>query len=218
VKANMITLEFGEYYHIFNRGNNQENLFRELPNYTYFLKLYQHHVSPVAETYAYCLLKNHFHLLVRIRTPKEQGLYHEQSKDLTGFQNLSGLQVLTPHQQFSNLFNSYTKAINKQYQRTGNLFHRPFQRLRVDSDAYFLTLVRYIHFNPQKHGFVQNFQEYPYSSYRAMLSDQPTKLMRDVVLQMFSGQAEFVQAHLQPPDERLLQEVLIDIETCQVKE
>ena len=53
-------LEYGQYYHIYNRGNNGENLFFEERNYPYFLKLYAHHILPVADTYAYCLLRNHF--------------------------------------------------------------------------------------------------------------------------------------------------------------
>ena len=60
-------LEPGTYYHIYNRGVNRENIFREERNYAYFLRLYSKHITPVAETFAYCLLRNHFHLLVRVR-------------------------------------------------------------------------------------------------------------------------------------------------------
>ena len=57
-------LQPGHYYHIYNLGNNREDLFRETRNYAYFLKLYAHHIHPIADTFAYCLLRNHFHLLV----------------------------------------------------------------------------------------------------------------------------------------------------------
>ena len=97
----------GVVYHIYNRGNNGEDIFIEARNYDYFMKLYEKYITPVAETYAYCLLRNHFHLMVRI-------------KDLPGFQNLAGLNAgLKPkpiYQYFSNFFNAYTKAINKTYQ------------------------------------------------------------------------------------------------------
>ena len=59
------------YYHIYNRGNNRENLFVEERNYPYFLRLYAKHIEPIADTYAYCLLKNHFHLCVKIKTEEE---------------------------------------------------------------------------------------------------------------------------------------------------
>jgi putative transposase len=61
------TLCPGVFYHIYNRGNNRENIFREERNYAYFLQLYTRHIAPIAETYAYCLLKNHFHLLIRVK-------------------------------------------------------------------------------------------------------------------------------------------------------
>jgi hypothetical protein len=68
-----VPLQYDRYYHICNRGNNRENLFVEDRNYRHFLKLYARYVAPVADTYAYCLLKNHFHVLVRIKTVAEQG-------------------------------------------------------------------------------------------------------------------------------------------------
>ncbi len=65
-------LQYGQYYHIYNRGNNRENIFIEERNYRYFLKLYAKYIEPIAHTYAYCLLRNHFHFLVRIKTVEEQ--------------------------------------------------------------------------------------------------------------------------------------------------
>jgi len=64
-------LEPGRYYHIFNRGINGANIFLEERNFAYFLNLYAKHVEPVAEIFAYSLLRNHFHLLVRVRGPTE---------------------------------------------------------------------------------------------------------------------------------------------------
>lgn len=64
-------LSLDTYYHIYNRGNNRENIFQEDRNYWHFLKLYLHHIEPIAQTFAYCLLRNHFHLLVKIKTEDE---------------------------------------------------------------------------------------------------------------------------------------------------
>jgi len=61
------TIEEGFFYHIYNRGNNGGNIFFDEENYTYFLQLLAKYILPVAEIYAYCLLKNHFHILVRIK-------------------------------------------------------------------------------------------------------------------------------------------------------
>ncbi len=164
----------GEYYHIYNRGNNREDVFVEDKNYHYFLKLYARHIEPVAQTYVYCLLRNHFHFLVRI---KEELLPKQ------------------PSQAFSNLFNAYARAFNKMYQRTGALFQRPFGRVRIESNAQFLVLMAYIHQNPQKHGFVSDFREWAFSSYQAILSEKPTRLQREVVLAWFDNVNGFLDFH-----------------------
>jgi len=172
-------LEPGHYYHIYNRGINRQDLFFEPKNYRYFLDQYTKYVEPVAETFAYCLMKNHFHLLVRIKTDDEQPLDPPKN----------------PTQQFSNFFNSYTKAVNKAYGRTGSLFQKRFGRIDVTSERYFGTLVRYIHRNPQHHGIVDDFRSYPYSSYQALLTTQPTRLQRPTVLAWFGGPTSFQTAH-----------------------
>ncbi|MBI5566575.1 MAG: hypothetical protein HY870_16865, partial [Chloroflexi bacterium] len=113
---------------------------------------------------------------------------------------LSGLQR-TPNQAFANFFNAYAKAFNKVYQRTGALFQRPFGRILVASDAHFSRLVTYIHQNPQKHGFVTDFRNWPYSSYHAHLSAQATRLQRGAVLAWFDGCENFIMAHQSAVDE-----------------
>jgi len=185
-----VALEPGKYYHIYNRGNNRENIFREERNYAYFLRLYAKYVEPVADTFAYCLLKNHFHFLVRIKTSRVL-----ETREVS----IETREVL---QQFSNLFNSYAKAINKAYNRTGRLFQERFGRIEVTSDRYFVALIRYIHRNPQKHGLATDFRDWPYSSYHAHLSGKPTRLKRDEVLAWFDGAEGFAQVHQSAADEQ----------------
>jgi putative transposase len=185
-----------EYYHIYNRGTNGETLFRERRNYPYFLKFYAKYVEPVAETFAYCLLKNHFHFLVRIKEPQ------------TGPVSQTG-PVLSPSRQLNHLFIAYAKAFNKAYGRTGALFESPFKRKRVASDRYFAALVIYIHRNPQKHGLVKDFRRWLYSSYRAVLSSRPTRVQRDTVLAWFDGPEAFVDAHLSDADEAKIESLIV---------
>ena len=187
--ANPTPLQRGLTYHIYNRGINRESIFVEERNYRYFLQLYARHVAPVAETYAYCLLRNYFHFLVRI-------------KDLVSPEDPS--RSKEPSQYFSNLFNAYAKAFNKAHDRTGALFQRPYGRIEVTSDAYFAWLVIYIHHNAQKHGFVDDFQAWPYSSCHAHLSDKATQLQRSEVLGWFDGPQGFATAHRQEADMHLL--------------
>jgi putative transposase len=195
------SLEFGQYYHIYNRGINREDIFFEERNYRYFLDLYAKYIEPIADTFAYCLMKNHFHLLVRIKTEEEQAKTWKVSETF---------QVSNPTQQFSNFFNAYAKAINKAYHRTGGLFQERFGRIRVSSDEYFAYLVTYIHRNPQKHGFVDDFREYPYSSYDAICSTKLTRLKRDQVLEWFNGKDWFLKTHQELVDEKKIAKLVED--------
>jgi len=157
---------------------------------------YVRFIDSSAETYAYCLLKNHFHFLVRI-------------KDSTAALE-SSAPIKSATQQFSNFFNSYAKAINKQYQRTGSLFQHRFGRIEVTSARYFANLAHYIHFNPQKHGLVDDFRAYPYSSYNVLLTDKPTRLQREHVLNWFDGQELFKTFHSNPVNERVIRDLIGD--------
>jgi putative transposase len=196
-------LEYGVYYHIFNRGNNRQNIFFEERNYRHFLQLYGKYVQPVADTYAYCLLRNHFHLLVRIKREEEQPPQTFEVGNQTS-------KVLSPSQQFSNWFNAYAKAINRAYGRTGSLFERPFGRIAVTSDAYFAQLVVYIHHNPQKHGLVDDFRNWPYSSYHALVSAKPTLLKREDVLDWFGGLPGLARLHEEQVPEGPLGPLLLE--------
>ena len=183
-------LQFGCYYHIYNRGINRENIFVEKDNYRYFLELFDKYILPIADVYAYCLLPNHFHLLVRIK----------REKDLTGFRSIRSIASLSglprPSQKFSDLFNAYAKAFNKRYERTGSLFQRPFGRVEVSSNAQLFQLVIYIHRNPERHGLVGDFQDWPYSSYHAFVTGVgDSHLERDEVMGWFGTINSFKQAH-----------------------
>ena len=161
-------IESGAIYHIFNRGNNKENIFIENKNYYYFLEQLKKYVLPVADIYAYCLLKNHFHLLIRIKDEED---LPEKFK-------------IKPHLAFSNFFNSYTKSINKMYGRTGSLFEEHLKRKRVENKDYLIQLVAYIHLNPVKHNFTKNYQDYKFSSFQAYISDKPTEIDKNFILDL----------------------------------
>ncbi|WP_129678163.1 transposase [Candidatus Chloroploca sp. Khr17] len=188
-------LQPGSYYHIYHRGNNREHIFREERNYRYFLDLYTRHIHPIADTFAYCLMRNHLHLLVRMKAapPPDQ----QASK------------LFKPSQSFANLFNAYAKAINKAYGRSGSLFQERFGRIEVTTERYLSTLVVYIHRNPQKHGFVTHYSEWPWSSYHTLCGHQETKLDRASVLSWFGGQSQFIAFHHEVIDEQALS-VFID--------
>src|SRR5690242_8912111 len=100
-------LQYGRYYHIHNRGNNRENTFIEERNYRYFLMLYANQIQPIADTYAYCLLRNHFHIMLRIKDESEM-------PKMSDFSEKSDISEM-PTRAFAAFFTAYTKAINKAY-------------------------------------------------------------------------------------------------------
>ena len=99
MKPTQIPLQEGKYYHIYNRGNNRETLFYTEANYKYFLKKYDKYLSEYVDTYAYCLLPNHFHLLISVKelkdTPQETSNKKEQTlEQIISFQFRKFLHVM----------------------------------------------------------------------------------------------------------------------------
>lgn len=186
---NPIPLENGKYYHIYNRGNNGIDLFYEIENYNHFLKLYEKYIDPIAETFAWCLMKNHFHILVYIKETNEIDTTKLE------YSSTNKPKTVNASKQFSNLFNAYTLAMNKRYNRTGSLFEKNFKRKVVASENYFQKLIFYIHNNPVHHKFTENILEYPWTSYGTIISTKKTKLQRNRVIKSFNDLENFKYYH-----------------------
>jgi REP element-mobilizing transposase RayT len=184
-----IPLENGNYYHIYNRGNNGIDVFFDSESYYHFLRLFDRYISPIAETYAWCLLKNHFHILVYIKLDIEIDFSKLE------YSTVEKPKVLDPSKQFGHLFNAYTQAINKKFKRTGALFEKPFERKQITSEKYLQNVIYYIHNNPVQHGFVQQMSLYPWSSFESIVSDKPTKLKRQNVIDLYGTKLDFLDYH-----------------------
>jgi REP-associated tyrosine transposase len=202
-------LLYDTYYHIYNRGVNRENIFVEERNYELFLRLFEKHLHPVADLFAYCLLRNHFHISVRIKSEEEIiktlrvspiGNHHGRQGHTTDHQHGQSRKPLGSRyvsDQFSNFFNAYAKTINKAYGRTGSLFQHPFGRIPITTDRQFWNVIAYIHQNPQKHGFVKDFREWKYSSYGAILSERSSGIDRAEVMKWFGTRDDYLSLHKQ---------------------
>ena len=191
----MIRLEPEKIYHLYNHGNAEDNLFREEKNYSYFLLKYGEYINPIAETFAYCLMPNHFHFLIRIK--EEEALRKVlKIKNPTGLTDLSGLIS----RRFSNFFNAYAKAYNKRFERVGRLFRSSMKRKLVSDETYLVRLVHYIHYNPVHHGFVKEMEDWTFSSYHAFRSEKKTRLSRNEVIGWFGDQTEFDKMHRWKPE------------------
>lgn len=205
-------LLYDTYYHIYNRGMNRENIFVEERNYDLFLKLYEKHLTPVVDTFAYCMMRNHFHLCLRTKA-EEEILETKQtlrvlpassrqfkqdnfdSKEEGQSRKPLGSKYLSD--QFSNFFNAYAKTINKAYERTGSLFQHPFGRIPITTDKQFWNVIAYIHQNPQKHGFVKDFRDWKYSSYGIILTEKTTLINRNEVMKWFGTKEDYLSLHNQ---------------------
>lgn len=195
-----IPIEPGKFYHIWNRGNNREDLFYTSANYKYFLRMYAEYLDPVAETYAYCLLPNHFHLLIRT---KPFAIPVSPAGETGKKSNPVSLA-------FQRFFTAYSQAINLQENRTGSLFQKPFKRLEVESVQQLANLVHYIHTNPQKHQIIDDFKQYPWSSYNRITSIWTSKLSIDDVSQWFRDKDNYVEYHNRPIDQEKLKDLIIE--------
>lgn len=197
MKKNQQELEKDKFYHVYNRGNNGCLLFYNEKNYEFFLRRFDLYLSDYVETYAFCLLPNHFHLLISI---KESELIKENGKTM----NVS--------QAFHRLFTSYSKAINKQENRHGSLFENPFKRKEITDTSYLTNLVFYVHANPQLHGFTDNFRTYFWSSFTKIMNDKPSKLRKQEVLDWFDDKDNYLFFHEQKMEFSILSNLLLEDE------
>jgi len=166
-----IPFEIDRYYHIYNRGNNRENIFIEDDNYLYFIKLLKKYLIPILDIYSYCLLPNHFHLIVKIKAKKQLPLVIRTGKTKL-------------YQPFSNMFNAYTKAINKRYARRGSLFQEHLKRKEITDEKYLRSLIIYVNTNPTHHG-IANYSDYKFSSYRELVTEKSELISKNEVITLF---------------------------------
>ncbi len=160
-------LEQNHFYHIYNRGINGCSIFNSNENKRYFLELLKKHLGNFIDLYAFCLMDNHFHLLVKLKRLPD---------------------IVT--QKFSNFFNAYAKAFNKQEGRTGSLFEKNFKRIKITDESYLRRVIVYINLNPTHHLGVDSLN-YSFSSLNICLSKKDTSLRREEVLALFEGKQNF---------------------------
>lgn len=190
-----VPLVTGNIYHVFNRGVNKAEIFFEEDDYRQFLNAAIHYKNknskfsyqkriflgshdPVSlqpevgkvEVMAYCLMPNHFHLLVRQLI----------DDGLTSY--------------FRHLANSYSHYINVKYKRSGPLFAGRFKSVHVESDEQLLHLSRYIHLNPVVSGVASDLNEYQWSSYENYAGDYKDLFVSpDTILSSFKSKEDYKQ-------------------------
>ena len=185
-------------YHLFNHANGKENIFTEPKNYTFFLQKLAVHILPVCKLFGYCLMPNHFHLVLEIHSEEELILLWQKPGTNTKLDQHDLMHKIS--KSFGNLFSSYTQSFNKVYNRKGSLFVPSMKMEEITDDNYFCKVIHYTHANPVHHGFTKTIGDWPHSSYKTFFSTKSTKLERDYVLDMFGGLDAFIKYHQQPID------------------
>ncbi len=159
----------GHYYHVYNRGANRQPIFRTEENYIFLLRRVKKYATRFAiSVIAYCLMPNHYHFLLRQESTHIISLFVQA------------------------VFNSYTKAFNKMFDRSGTLFEGPFRAIMVDRDEYLIHLCRYIHRNPLEAGLVNHPARWPFSNYLEWVGQRAGTLVdRALVREWFPSPADY---------------------------
>lgn len=178
-----IKFENNQHYHLYNRGNNKEDIFLEKENYLFFLRLLKKYTSSFIEVYSYCLLKNHFHLVIKIKSKEEISSY--KLEKFIDFDN--GKYI---NQAFSNMFNAYSKAFNKRYNRSGSLFQKNFKKILITDLEYLQSLILYVNTNPSHHS-IGDYKNYYFSSYNAIINGGITSIKKEEVIKLFDNTDNF---------------------------
>jgi len=161
----------GEYFHIYNRGVNRNHIFLEERNYEYFVRRMKTYLNPEKMALiVYCLMPNHFHLIVR----------QDEPYALSNF--------------MKGVCDGYAKAINKRFKRSGHLFQGKYKIKHIDDPSYLLHLSRYIHLNPVAARLTQCPEGWKYSSYQEYCGMREASIVEcDVILSRFKDRAGYVQ-------------------------
>jgi len=188
-------LEPNFFYHIYNRGINGNIIFETPENYFYFIRRMKFFLIPVCDFYAYCLMPNHFHLVVKIKSDEEILKFLNESGKHSNFKD-KGLHSYNSliSKQLAKFLSSYSQAYNKfNKTRTGALLESPFKRIRIDSEDYLRKLIVYVHQNSNK--FFPKLEDYSFSSYKILISESETFLKRKEILEIFYDKENFILCH-----------------------
>jgi len=175
-------------YHIYNRSFNKFPIFPKPQNYQYFLKKISG-LTSMCDILAYCLMPNHFHLLLYIP------LNSEGCDMLNGQNGGFGMQNLA--RKIGTMLSSYTQGINKQEGRNGSLFQPKSKAKALNDGNYRLTCFNYIHQNPLKAGLVKKIENWKYSSFNEYYLEMEGICNKEIATQLMDIPSEPAKFYLQ---------------------
>ncbi len=193
-------------YHVYNQGNNRQNIFFERKNYLFFLNKMRTHLNQHCDILSWCLMPNHFHWMIRTHSDYDEN-FENQLLDT----NAPKIDPL--NRSISVLLSSYTKAINRMYHRTGSLFRKRTKSIDLSPDDYAdnhhpLVCFLYIHQNPLKARLVNKLEDWEFSSFRDYAGLREGTLCKidqtQMLLELPSSHQEFRKLSYQTIPDHLL--------------
>jgi putative transposase len=176
-----------EYYHIYNRGNNQQPIFFKPDNYLFFIQKIRDQILPVADMIAYCLMPNHFHFII-----------HANENSIKERPSFGGKPMQEFTYRLGILLSSYAQAINKQNNTSGSLFQQKTNAkiLTEETDgkriSYLENCFFYVHQNPKAGGLVNHLKDWIYSSYPDYIGNRNGTLCNKELFFQHTGLTEEV--------------------------
>lgn len=187
--------DYGDVYHIYNKVVTGQKLFESECDYQYFLEKYMIYLSPYFDTFAYCLIPNHFHFLVKV---KEKEMIDVSKEDTNAAKKyLDGEESVNffLENQLSRMFSGIALRHNRAIGREGALFKEGTKRVLLKTENRMVYQLCYIHHNPINHHLTKRYDAWRYSSYNAYLSRKPSRLQREDMLEILDGIDGFLEIH-----------------------
>ncbi len=194
-RNNKSLFEEGGFYLIYNKVVSEITLFKSQHDYTDFLIRYTKYLSPYFDTFAYCLIPNHFHFLVRVKSNVDQVIENEKTKISIKYINGEVPLNSVLENQLSRMLSGVSLRYNSKYKRQGPLFKQGTKRVLLKNEVRIANLLCYIHHNPIHHKLSSSYSDWKYSSYQSYLSNTKSKLDKLTVLELIGGIDIFHQLH-----------------------
>jgi putative transposase len=190
------------FYHIVCKSIDGIILFKEAIDNHIFLQRFQQFTTPVFDVWSYCLLTNHTHHIVKIKSLatileniKKLNDKTQAMKSFLSNQNNELFFDAMIERQMNSFLVSFANYTNNKYKRKGGLFQKPFRRIQVIDDIHLQQAIIYVHANAQRHNIVKDFKDHHYNSYEATVNNNVAFIDAKSVLDFFGGVEDFKNIH-----------------------
>lgn len=190
------------FYHIVCKSVDGIDLFREDADYKVFQQRFKQFTNIIFDAWAYCLLANHAHYIVKTKTAETILKTINEPDNATLAMNSwlydpdnELLFDVMAERQMNSFLVSFANYSNNKYSRKGGLFQKPFRRIEVVDDSHLQQAIIYTHANAQKHALVKDFKDHPYNSYTATVHNDPIFTDTKSVVDFFGGIEKFKSIH-----------------------